>query len=117
MRQGPGAQPAVAERFVEDDIVAAMNALMPLESMNVAPRKTATIRGAAAPSGGSRASCTRGHGLLCRPATPTETGGNRCTGSWPSSTQIQIGRMFSAWGPFWPWVTSNSTFCPSCSSR
>jgi hypothetical protein len=20
---------------------------------------------------------------------------------------------FSAWGPFWPWVMSNSTFCPS----
>ncbi len=22
---------------------------------------------------------------------------------------------FSAWGPFWPWVMSNSTFCPSSS--
>ncbi|GAA4996522.1 hypothetical protein GCM10023205_82170 [Yinghuangia aomiensis] len=21
--------------------------------------------------------------------------------------------MFSAWGPFWPWVTSNVTFWPS----
>ncbi len=25
--------------------------------------------------------------------------------------------MFSACGPFWPWVTSNVTFWPSCSSR
>jgi hypothetical protein len=24
---------------------------------------------------------------------------------------------FSAWGPFWPWVMSNSTFCPSCKLR
>jgi hypothetical protein len=25
--------------------------------------------------------------------------------------------MFSAWGPFWPWVMSNVTFSPSTSSR
>ena len=24
---------------------------------------------------------------------------------------------FSAWGPFWPWVMSNSTCCPSCRLR
>ena len=24
---------------------------------------------------------------------------------------------FSAWGPFWPWVMSNSTFCPSSRLR
>ena len=24
---------------------------------------------------------------------------------------------FSAWGPFWPWVMSNSTFCPSSRPR
>ncbi len=29
----------------------------------------------------------------------------------------QRGRTFAAWGPFWPWVTSNSTFWPSVSSR
>ena len=29
----------------------------------------------------------------------------------------QVGRTFSAWGPFWPWVMSNSTFWPSVSSR
>jgi hypothetical protein len=29
----------------------------------------------------------------------------------------QSGRMFSACGPFWPCVTSNSTFWPSASSR
>jgi hypothetical protein len=27
----------------------------------------------------------------------------------------QMGRTFSAWGPFWPWVTSNSTCWPSSS--
>jgi hypothetical protein len=26
-------------------------------------------------------------------------------------------RTFSAWGPFWPWVMSNSTFCPSSRLR
>lgn len=29
----------------------------------------------------------------------------------------QSGRTLAAWGPFWPWVTSKSTFCPSLSSR
>ena len=27
-----------------------------------------------------------------------------------SQSVYQSGRMFSACGPFWPWVTSNSTF-------
>ncbi len=29
----------------------------------------------------------------------------------------QIARTFSACGPFWPWVTSNSTRCASSSER
>ncbi len=40
-------------------------------------------------------------------------------GAGPScvARQCQAATMFSAWGPFWPWVTSKATFWPSCSSR
>ena len=31
--------------------------------------------------------------------------------------EAQTGWMFSACGPFWPWVTSKLTFWPSWSSR
>jgi hypothetical protein len=32
--------------------------------------------------------------------------------SGPGTAAGQTGRTCSAWGPFWPWVTSNSTVCP-----
>ncbi|MGY3056623.1 hypothetical protein ACVWZD_000867 [Streptomyces sp. TE3672] len=38
-------------------------------------------------------------------------------GPWVISLRNQDGVMFSAWGPFWPWVMSKVTAWPSWSSR
>ncbi len=36
----------------------------------------------------------------------------------PTVPTVQLVTLtFSAWGPFWPWVMSNSTFCPSSRLR
>ena len=56
-------------------------------------------------------------GLQCsatvrRPRRHTKEGPRRSEGL-PSGVAVRRGRTFSACGPFWPWVTSNSTFCPS----
>jgi hypothetical protein len=41
----------------------------------------------------------------------------RCPGRrWLPMRQAMT-LTFSAWGPFWPWVMSNSTFCPSSRLR
>ena len=35
----------------------------------------------------------------------------------PAPAGQPVTLTFSAWGPFWPWVMSNSTFCPSSRLR
>ena len=38
-------------------------------------------------------------------------------GRWPRPVRQPMTLTFSAWGPFWPWVMSNSTCCPSSRLR
>ena len=46
------------------------------------------------------------------PRTPPPLGAGS---SLPARQPVTL--TFSAWGPFWPWVMSNSTFCPSSRLR
>ncbi len=60
----------------------------------------------------------------------TPSGDRKCRGSALGRAMGRLGMhpafapvdqpttlTFSAWGPFWPWVMSNSTFCPSSRLR
>jgi hypothetical protein len=54
-----------------------------------------------------------------------EAGTGDAAAAWrrpvPAGASLPVGQpvtlTFSAWGPFWPRVTSNSTFCPSSRPR
>jgi hypothetical protein len=63
------------------------------------------------------------HRGTCRPAALVVqplllAGGQPAVAPAPSLPVGQpVTLTFSAWGPFWPWVMSNSTFCPSSRLR
>ena len=53
-----------------------------------------------------------GSGSICPDPGTARRPGRR---SLPARQPMTL--TFSAWGPFWPWVMSNSTFCPSSRLR
>ncbi len=66
----------------------------------------------------------RAHGALRSPSADSDTAAGKPARpapvrvrAWLVAVLCQAGTMFSACGPFWPWVTSKATFWPSRSSR
>jgi hypothetical protein len=84
------------------------------------PTRRGASREGWSPGGGAREARRRAErssedGATCPRRRVCGTG--RCSTAGTAAVKRQIGRMFSACGPFWPCVTSNSTFWPSSSSR
>src|SRR6478735_3385083 len=60
----------------------------------------------------------RSRSVTCwRTATIAQADGCAAFGKALAAMRQAMTLTFSAWGPFWPWVMSNSTFCPSSRLR
>jgi hypothetical protein len=114
--------------------VTAGNCVSPPSTGRVLSRPVFCERGARpGPRGSALAARTRQPGGFERllqlpgPSPATAPGFSRRAPASPGTAQRPGRRSplvrqpmtltFSAWGPFWPWVMSNSTFCPSSRLR